>query len=187
MTLSARVLAVLLALVLATSACSGDDDDTATDTSEEAAEGSSTTAATAEEPGEDDATEEPEEAMAEVGPVTITAVSFEDSTVTIRNDGTEAIDFAGWRICNRPSYAAMPEETLEPGATLDVDASAVDIRASGGEFGLYTSSSFDNPDDMVAYVQWGGPDNGRASVAVAAGLIAEGDFVDNGGEDFTTE
>jgi hypothetical protein len=40
---------------------------------------------------------------------------------------------------------------------------------------------------MVAYVQWGKPDNGRAGTAVEAGLIAEGEFVDNGGADIVLE
>ena len=56
---------------------------------------------------------------------------------------------------------------------------------SSGEFGLYSSASFGSADAIVAYVQWGSADNGRSSVAVEAGLIAEGDFVDNGGEDFS--
>ena len=114
----------------------------------------------------------------------VTAVSFTDGTVTIRNDGAEAIDLTGYAICNRPNYGSPPEVTVaEPGATLEIDVSDLDIRASGGEFGLFRSTSFDSADEIVAYLQWGGPGNGRASVAVEAGLIVEGDFVANDGAD----
>ena len=126
-------------------------------------------------------------AVAENAGITILGVSFESGTVTIRNDGDEAVDFTGYHTCNRPAYAEMPPETLEPGATLDIDVTELDVRASAGEFGLYSSSSFGSAADMVAYVQWGKPDNGRAATAAEAGLIAEGEFVDNAGADLVLE
>ena len=126
-------------------------------------------------------------AVADDAGITILGVSFESGTVTVRNDGDAAVDFTGYHTCNRPAYAEMPAETLEPGATLDIDVTNLDIRPSGGEFGLYRSRSFDSAADMVAYVQWGGPNNGRAATAVEAGLIEEGEFVDNGGGDLVLE
>jgi len=119
--------------------------------------------------------------------ITVLGVSFSSGTVTLRNDSDATVDFAGFYLCNRPQYAEMPPETLEPGATLDLDVTDLDIRASAGEFGLFRSQSFDNAADMVAYVQWGRPDNGRSATAVEAGLIAEGEFVDNGGNDIVLE
>lgn len=191
-------------------------DDTAAETEDEGAEDESTTTAGADESAEDESTEdeemedtdstedesaddgseddgsedegtdEPAEVAAKPA-IVVTAVSFTDSTVTIRNDGDEAVDFTDWFTCNRPQYDSVLSGPLDPGASVDLDVTALDIRASGGEFGLYTSRAFDSADALVAYVQWGGPGNGRASVAVEAGLIAEGDFIDNGGEDITIE
>lgn len=155
------------------------DDDADSDDGTDASEDDASDAAS-----EDDGSAD-EGAVGTPGAIVVTAVSFTDSTVTVRNDGADPVDFTGHFTCNRPAYGDMPGVILEPGATLDIDVSSLDIRASGGEFGLYSARSFDSPDAMLAYVQWGGPGNGRASVAVEAGLIAEGEFVDNGGEDIT--
>lgn len=175
MTKSAKLLAAVLGILLFTAACSSGDDDASS-----VADDASTVTA---EPvdGESDGVD----AVAEVASLTITAVSFANSTVTIRNDGAEAIDLSGHFMCNRPNYSEMPAETLEAGSTLEIDASALGIDGSGGEFAVYQSNSFSSAEDILAYVQWGAAGNGRASVAVEAGLIDEGDFVDNGGEDFT--
>ncbi len=124
-------------------------------------------------------------AAAEAGSIVINDVSFSSNTVTVTNVGSEPIDTADWFTCNRPQYDSVLVGVIEPGATVEIDVTALDIRPSGGEFGLYRSRSFDSAADLVAYVQWGGPGNGRASVAVEAGLIAEGEFVDNGEADFS--
>ena len=169
----------------AETAAAGED---TTTTEAELAEEETTT--TEEDPaGEDsadgDSSTTEADAPATAPSVTITAVSFSGNTITISNDGDAAIDLDGYYLCNRPSYAPLPATVLEPGATMDLDGSVIDIQGDGGEVGLYSSEQFDSEADLVAYVQWGNGDNGRASVAVAGGLIADGEFVDNGGEDFT--
>lgn len=202
MTKTAKLLTALVATLFVVGACSSDDGDVIVDpadpttdstdaessTTEASAEDSTTEpptseATTTESSASADSTTESTNGESAAGTLAVTAVSFTNSTVTIRNDGAEAIDLTGYAICNRPNYGSAPDATVEPGATVEIDASSLDIRASGGEFGLYRSNSFDSADEIVAYVQWGGPGNGRSSVAVEAGLIAEGDFVDNAGED----
>ncbi len=195
-----KLFAALFALAIVAAACSSDDDtaaDTSAPTDSDTAQETDTTDAV-EDPAEgtsddqagegtgDDEAAVAEEPMQDVS-LSITAVSFESSTVTIRNDGESELPLGDLFMCNRPAYAGLPDETVAPGATFELDVSELDIRGSGGEVGLYTSSSFDSADAMVAYVQWGGEANGRATVAVEAGLIAGGEFVDNGGEDFTLE
>lgn len=170
-----------------TAADDGDDADTtaAADADADAGDGDGT--GDGDDSGATGAGDADDAAVADNAGITILGVSFDSGTVTVRNDSDAAIDFAGYYTCNRPAYAEMPAETLEPGATLDIDVTDLDIRASGGEFGLYSSRSFDSADAMVAYVQWGGPGNGRAATAVEAGLIEEGEFIDNGGEDIVLE
>lgn len=195
-----RLLALLLSLLLVAASCGGDEDD---DAGTDAGTSESTDApADAEADAEgDDAADDGEatddgaaddgaaadDALVapEAGSIVIDAVSFTNNTVTITNVGSEAIDFAGWSTCNRPAYAAVSVPAIEPGATVDLDVVDLNLSPEDGEFGLYRSNNFGSSADIVAYVQWGKADNGRAAVAADAGLIAEGDFVDNGGEDFT--
>ena len=182
MTTRLRTLCLLLVAALALAACSGDDD---TDTgSTEAGDGATTTVdADADADADADESAEPVAKPA----VSITAVSFEAGTVTIRNDGDTDLSLDGMFMCNRPSYAGLPAETVAPGATYDVDVSAIEVGSSFGEFALYTSNDFGSAEAIVAYVQWGSAEQGRSSVAVEAGLISEGEFVDNGEADFTLE
>jgi hypothetical protein len=154
---------------------------------DESSDGDNDGSAADDEGGEPGAGDGDDAAVAPDAGITILGVSFASGTVTIRNDSAAAVDFTGYFTCNRPQYAEMPAETLQPGATLDLDVTDLDVRASAGEFALYSSRSFDDPADMVAYVQWGKPDNGRSATAVEAGLIDDGEFIDNGGDDLVLE
>lgn len=182
-----RILALLAALALLAGACSSDDDDGDTaatdadsDTAAETTEETTTTAAPAtSDTGGDDG------APVEKPSLSVTAVSFSTNTVTVRNDGDSDVSLAGYFLCNRPTYIGAPETTIAPGTTADIDVTELDIRPTGGEFGLYLSADFGSPEAIVSYVQWGQGENGRASVAVEAGLIDEGEFVDNAEGDFT--
>lgn len=183
-----RILAALITVMIVAASCSSDD---TSDT--EAGNGTETEATTGsdtggEASGDDDSDAEVtvEEAPAAVA-LSITGVSFDNATVTIHNDSDADVSLDGMWMCNRPTYVGLPAETLAAGASIDVDVTELGLQGSGGEFGLYTSSDFDSASAIVDYVQWGAAGNGRASVAVEAGLIAEGEFVDNGEADFTVE
>lgn len=180
MKISVRILAALVVVALVAASCSsgdGDETDAAGSTEADNAGEATTTAAVAEE-----VTEE-EDPVVEKPVVSITAVAFSASTVTIRNDGDTELVLEGMFMCNRPTYVGLAGGTVAPGATLDIDVTELDLGSSSGEFALYLSSDFDNSDAIVAYVQWGSGENGRASVAVEAGLITEGEFFENGEED----
>ncbi|MEM9133925.1 MAG: hypothetical protein AAF962_02875 [Actinomycetota bacterium] len=178
-----RLLALLAALLLVAAACSSDGEETTTadDASTEDA-ASTDEGASDDEAMEDDAMED--DAMEEKAAISVVSVSFSTNTVTVRNDGAAEVSLAGYSLCNRPTYVDAPEVSIAPGASAEIDVSALGLVPDSGEFGLYSSASFGSADAIVAYVQWGAADNGRASVAVEAGLIADGEFVDNGGEDF---
>lgn len=179
-----RLLALLAAFLLVAAACSSDGEETtAADDASAEEEATEDEAMEDEEAMEDDAMED--EAMAERPDISVVSVSFSTNTVTVRNDGDTEVSLAGYALCNRPAYADAPDVTIAPGDTADIDVSSIGLLPESGEFGLYSSNNFSSADAIVAYVQWGTSDNGRSSVAVEAGLIAEGDFVDNGGEDFT--
>ncbi len=162
-----KVLAVVAALALVTAACSSDDDSEPATTDAEATV--ATTAAAATTVGGDS------------HPLVIAAIDFDAGTILIRNDGAEAYDLTGHWLCNRPTYAPLPEETLEPGLTIEIETAALSVGPSDGEIGLYTSRDFGNAEAIVRYVEWGNGGHGRSATAVEAGIWAEGDFVANEG------
>ncbi len=172
-----RIILLIAALAVIGAACSSDDSADEVDAGPTETAPAETDEATTDDDGG--------EAAAPAADLSVTAVSFSTNTVTVRNDGDSEVNLDGWFLCNRPTYIGAPSETIAPGATLDIDVSDLGLGTDFGEFGLYTSSDFGSADAIAAYVQWGQGENGRASVAVEAGLIAEGEFVDNGGEDFT--
>jgi len=169
------IMFAMLAILSACSSDDGNDTDAAGSTEATAASAADTPAETAAEPA------------AGKPVLKITAVSFATSTITVRNDGAADVALGSMFMCNRPNYAGLPDETLAPGASTNIDVSGLQLDAASGETALYTSQSFDSADDIVAYIQWGGAENGRASVAVAAGLIPAGEFVDNAGGDIAVE
>lgn len=181
-----RILAALAIVMIVAASCSSDD---ASDT--EAGNGTETETTTATDTETSVADDSEAEVTVEEAPapvaLSITAVSFDNATVTIHNDGDADVSLDGMFMCNRPSYVGLPGETLAAGATLELDVTELGLGGSGGEFGLYTSADFGSASAIVDYVQWGAAGNGRASVAVEAGLIAEGEFVDNAEADFTIE
>lgn len=124
----------------------------------------------------------------------LTQVVFDQSSfVVITNWGNDVGNLDGHWLCQFPSYVSLPDVELAPGeqaliglagtpppdlagmaAVVDLGPVVGEFSAESGEIALYTDSSFDNPDSIVAYVEWGEPGHGRSSVAIAAGLWAEG-------------
>lgn len=109
------------------------------------------------------------------GGLIIESVDFDAGVMKLLNTGDSAYDTNGHWICSRPSYIDVESVSVAPGATFEVDVSGIGVRAGDGEIGLYASNDFGNPDDIVAYVQWGSAEHGRASVAVTAGVWTEGE------------
>ncbi len=118
----------------------------------------------------------------DASPLVLDAVVFEGAPmVVLRNAGDEPYDISGHFLCNRPSYMALPDAIIEPGDVLEVDATELALDPANGEVGLYTTSSYDDPDAMLRYVQWGEAEHGRTETAVAAGLWPSGEAIGNGG------
>ena len=110
----------------------------------------------------------------------IERVSFESNEVVVKNVSSDPYDLTGHALCNRPNYLTLPREVLDPGASLTIYASTLQISPGGGEVGLYTASSFGDSGAILGYVQWGTDSHGRTEVAVEAGIWPAGDFVAGG-------
>ncbi len=151
---SRLLLAISLTLALLGVACGGDDDGDG----DTAANGDGTTTAG----------------------LVVTAVDIAGGSATITNRGDAAVELAGNWLCNRPIYVELPDQTLEPGQSVDV---SIGLSEAGGEVALYSSSAFGSSDDILDYVSWG-TGGGRQSVAVSAGVWS-GDPVADAGETIT--
>lgn len=198
-------IALPIALVLVLAAC-GDDStgaDTTTTTaatSTTAAETTSSTAAETTTTAADTTTTVAETTTTTAdGPAgvvfQIQSVSFGSPMVVIYNIGDEGGSLAGHWLCQRPSYAELPDITLEPGEglaislggnvflpppglkTADGQLNIGALDPASGEIALYSSNSFGSSDAIVSYVEWGNSDHGRSSVAVGAGIWEAGAFV----------
>ena len=116
--------------------------------------------------------------------IAITMIDLTTDTVEITNNGSADLDPNGIILCNFPDYAPIAgADPIAPGASITVDAAAlgVELGDDEGELGLYTASEFENPEAIVAYVEWGTADHRRSSVAVDAG-IWDGTPVDAGAQ-----
>ncbi len=129
----------------------------------------------------------PPNAAAEFG---FTQVVFgESSFVVITNWGNAPGNLEGYWLCQFPSYEPLPRIELAPGEQALIGlapdpppelagmATIVDLgpaiglfNADSGEVALYRDQAFDDPESMIAYVEWGEPGHPRAEVAIAAGL-----------------
>jgi hypothetical protein len=147
---------------------------------------------------EPDAAPEPEPVAPELSIVIDEiALAGADGTVTLINASDDAIDVGGWFMCQRPSYARLPDgTTIGAGERLTVHANAGDNAATdvfvgggmgllggSGEMAIYSDGSFDSAASMVAYVGWGGG-GGRQGLAQVADLwgdtnldVAAGDLI----------
>lgn len=131
--------------------------------------------------GDDDSSPEEGSADGASSVIVIEEIDFAADRIVLRNAGDAPYDLAGHWICNRPSYAELPAEVLEPGATTEIAASAVGLGAASGELAVYTAREFDSSEAMIRYVAWGSAGQGRQATATEAGLWSEDDFVDNAG------
>lgn len=181
-----RAAALCLAAGLTLAACGGESeppsDLSATETSTD-----TETSQPSPEPS-DTATENDADGDAFDGrpPVVIAGVDFDAGVATLRNAGDTDETLTGWWICNRPAYRELPEVTIPAGGTVEVDLTGIATNRDTGELALYTSGSFGNAEDLVAYVHWGAATHGRTGVAVEAGRWTEGDVITNDGQNFSS-
>jgi hypothetical protein len=132
-------------------------------------------------------TQQPPNAAPEFG---LTQVVFgESSFVIITNWGNATGNLEGYWLAQGTLYKSLPDIELAPGeqALLGLArtpppelAGIADNRFLGptigelnpesGEVALFSSSSFDDPDSIVSYVEWGDAGHTAATVAVAAGI-----------------
>ena len=114
--------------------------------------------------------------------VRILRVDPATNSVTLKNFGDMNAPISNYWFCVVPAYAQVSSmtgvTTLAPGEEIDI-ASSVNLVASNGEFGLYSSSGFGNSSNMLDFLQWGTGSAGssRENVAVAAGLWVADTFI----------
>ncbi|MEA2000624.1 MAG: hypothetical protein U9N84_01855 [Actinomycetota bacterium] len=133
----------------------------------------------------------PPNAAAEFG---LTQVVFGGSAfVVITNWGNDTGNLRGHWLCQFPSYQSLPDIELAPGEqvlvglsttpppqlsgmaiTVDLGAAIGILDPNSGEVALYDSSSFENPESIMAYVEWGEAGHHRATLAIQAGVWSEG-------------
>lgn len=120
-----------------------------------------------------------------------------DPYLLIGNGGTGLGSTEGYFICQFPSYYGLPSVELQPGerlavplgdgtvpdlvgvvATVEVTRPIGEVSATNGELGLYSTNTFNSPDAIVDYVEWGASGHARSGVAVAAGIWVDGGFVE---------
>lgn len=109
--------------------------------------------------------------------LSLTSIDLNAGTVVITNHGDADADPNGIILCNFPAYAPLAGLDMIPaGGSITVNTGdfGVGFDAASGEMGLYTSQDYENPDAIIAYVEWGDPGHQRSPVAVAAGIWAEG-------------
>ncbi len=162
-----RATVVLAPLLLIAAACGGSDEPQATTSTPPATTAPPETA--------------PPDTAPQTGTLVIAEIDFTGDRIVLRNPGDAPYDLTGHWLCNRPTYAPVPDGVVEPGGTIEIAASLAGLSSGGGELGVYTSSDFGDPDAMVRYVAWGAAGRGRQDTAVAAGLWGSEDFVANGG------
>lgn len=102
-----------------------------------------------------------------------------DGFSEITNGPDQPVDPAGLLLCQFPAYPAVPAGSVEPGGSVRVAAGDLGgLNPIDGELALYIEPSFEDPDAVVSYVQWGSVGHKRAHPAIAGGVWSEDSFVD---------
>ena len=120
----------------------------------------------------------------------LTQVVFGDGGfIVITNWGNDTGTLRGHWLCQDVSYMALPDVTLAPGeqvvvglskspppdlagmtATVDLGPAIGLLALDSGEVALYDAVAFDDPEHIVAYVEWGDGIHSRSVLAAAAGV-----------------
>jgi hypothetical protein len=120
----------------------------------------------------------------------LTQIVFgEAAFVVITNWGNATGSLDGFWLCQPPSDESLPDVELRSGEqaviglagtpppelagmaeVVDIGPVLGELDPTGGEIALYLGSGCDDPESIVAYVQWGEPGHQGAEIAVAAGI-----------------
>lgn len=119
------------------------------------------------------------------GQIVINEIRASNGNIEIRNQGGSTVNIAGYFLCRFPDYRQLSTLTLVCGGDLNIEAGSlvtVDLNftvfADDDELGLYVNGSdFGNPNNIRDYVEWGSHGHTRSSVAEAAGIWTNNDFV----------
>ena len=106
-----------------------------------------------------------------------------NDTITIKNFGEASADISTYRLCSLFDYTGSLSGltlvsgslNLMPGDSVTITGFAINDTIA--DLGLFTASPFSSTANMVDFVQWGGPGNGRESVAVVKGIWATSAFI----------
>jgi hypothetical protein len=102
--------------------------------------------------------------------------------VELKNVGDSEFNAGTLFLCSFPTYNQVQTLTVLSGSTLMTPGSILVVSGHSfdsmdDELGLYSVPSYNNPDNILDYVEWGSSGHQRSSVAQAAGIWTAGDFV----------
>ncbi|MDG1766789.1 MAG: hypothetical protein P8H98_08345 [Flavobacteriales bacterium] len=105
----------------------------------------------------------------------IISVNPDNQEVQIQNLGTASIDLSSYYLNNFPVFNQLSTITVLSGSLQLSPNQVLTLSWPGctddnGEIGLYSSSNFPDPNDLVDYMQWGTANNANVSVALSAGV-----------------
>lgn len=103
--------------------------------------------------------------------------------IEILNTGDVMVDVSSYQLCSWPSYNGLDELTIEsgdlmlsPGEMVVLSGHNLDI--ADDELALYVNTMWTNSNMILDYVEWGSHGHERSTIAEAAGIWADGDFVE---------
>lgn len=102
--------------------------------------------------------------------------------VELKNVGTESKDISTYQLCIKPGFYAsvstlLGESSIDAGEVVVLQTSW-DFIVGDGQLALYATASYGSSTAIVDFLQWGSNHtNGRQSVAVAANIWTNGEFI----------
>jgi len=107
--------------------------------------------------------------------------------VSLTNFTTQLADLAGLFLCQGAQCSALPKALVPAGETVRVSsgdgkglegliadhATIGELKPTDGEIALFASDKFDDPNALLAYLQWGSTPHLLTKLAVKAGLWIE--------------
>lgn len=114
-----------------------------------------------------------------------TDVNTDTKQFTIENFGTCTEDLTAYRLCSENNYFLFNNLTLisgnmnlASGSSATFEWGSWNPSLTGADLALYIPfADFNNPIDMLDFVQWGSAGNGREAIADLAGFWTAGDFI----------
>jgi len=110
--------------------------------------------------------------------------------VALTNFTDQPAGLGGLLLCQGTQCFALPDVTVDPGATARVaagtgaglagavaaNAAFGELRPSDGEIALYASKNMQDPKALLAYLEWGATPHTNTDTAIKAGLWIKGSF-----------